>query len=462
MSLSDTQDSQDSLTLVQCPICRDVIINNLQLIPCHHTFCKDCVSQWLGTSLACPVCRSPVTLTQHNAYREVQIKTGSFDCPYRDFGCTFNGMNATQLIDHEDSCSKKPSEHRYTIEEIKDLEKSGNFIQALQSINMMNINETNENKQKAMFIKCNIFKKMGLYEKCIQLLSTHPLISMCDNFDTNFISAECHRKLENFDQAEVSYKKCLQSSTSITNLPMVYRGIALILKKRRAYQDSMANLKLALVICEQNLEIPQCTSIILHCDIADVLRKQGKLSESFAMFQNCVFNHNKHLMMKEIDQGDAWYSQGMTMIEIGHNNFDDPHSKKFHNEFCFQSLNNALKIYEKHQHSQKIALVCFQLGRYYNSISDVALASQNFERGIRLYQQHQPNSLEFYDGIIEYGYFVYNHRNSVSLTNEKRDATIKLLENAKTLFNQKYGSKHDKIATCDTLIFLLKEIPITN
>ena len=42
---------------LECSICLEIWINAVEVQPCHHLFCKNCVSQLPN----CPLCRSPIT-----------------------------------------------------------------------------------------------------------------------------------------------------------------------------------------------------------------------------------------------------------------------------------------------------------------------------------------------------------------------------------------------------------------
>lgn len=44
---------------VHCPICRDEH-DNVAIISCGHTYCADCINQWIGIKSTCPMCRTVV------------------------------------------------------------------------------------------------------------------------------------------------------------------------------------------------------------------------------------------------------------------------------------------------------------------------------------------------------------------------------------------------------------------
>ena len=43
-----------------CGICQDIIYKCVALIPCLHSFCCSCVSDWLERSTDCPECRKKI------------------------------------------------------------------------------------------------------------------------------------------------------------------------------------------------------------------------------------------------------------------------------------------------------------------------------------------------------------------------------------------------------------------
>eukprot|EP00929_Paragymnodinium_shiwhaense_P119818 TRINITY_DN91720_c0_g1_i1.p1 TRINITY_DN91720_c0_g1~~TRINITY_DN91720_c0_g1_i1.p1 ORF type:complete len:251 (+),score=16.65 TRINITY_DN91720_c0_g1_i1:58-810(+) len=51
-----------------CAVCHGVLEKCVALVPCGHTFCSDCVNQWLKRTPSCPSCRTPVP-TKHPSVR---------------------------------------------------------------------------------------------------------------------------------------------------------------------------------------------------------------------------------------------------------------------------------------------------------------------------------------------------------------------------------------------------------
>jgi hypothetical protein len=43
-----------------CAVCQESVSIGTRLRNCHHAFHRTCITQWLGTSSRCPVCRDDV------------------------------------------------------------------------------------------------------------------------------------------------------------------------------------------------------------------------------------------------------------------------------------------------------------------------------------------------------------------------------------------------------------------
>eukprot|EP00730_Choanoeca_flexa_P005643 TRINITY_DN11991_c1_g1_i1.p1 TRINITY_DN11991_c1_g1~~TRINITY_DN11991_c1_g1_i1.p1 ORF type:complete len:692 (+),score=144.81 TRINITY_DN11991_c1_g1_i1:255-2330(+) len=61
--LDGVDDTEAELT---CAICREILHDAVSLLPCLHTFCAGCFSQWHERDATCPDCRVKVTKVQRN------------------------------------------------------------------------------------------------------------------------------------------------------------------------------------------------------------------------------------------------------------------------------------------------------------------------------------------------------------------------------------------------------------
>jgi hypothetical protein len=59
-------ESKDNSKL-ECSICfKHLIKNNSITTICNHTFCSDCILQWISISNSCPYCRKPEPINNEN------------------------------------------------------------------------------------------------------------------------------------------------------------------------------------------------------------------------------------------------------------------------------------------------------------------------------------------------------------------------------------------------------------
>ena len=54
-----TDDSISSKDIVQCPLCYELAISNVALVPeCGHVFCWNCIHTWVIDNQTCPLCKT--------------------------------------------------------------------------------------------------------------------------------------------------------------------------------------------------------------------------------------------------------------------------------------------------------------------------------------------------------------------------------------------------------------------
>ena len=49
-----------AITDTNCAVCQEAVLTGTRLRNCQHVFHRACITQWLGTSARCPVCRDDV------------------------------------------------------------------------------------------------------------------------------------------------------------------------------------------------------------------------------------------------------------------------------------------------------------------------------------------------------------------------------------------------------------------
>ncbi|CAG2165775.1 unnamed protein product [Oppiella nova] len=95
---------------LKCPICCSVLEEAVQAPDCEHTFCNDCINEWLQRQTNCPVDRQPLNSTDlkpaprvlRNFLAKLDIK-----CEYASFGC--NCVIKLELLQtHCNECDFNP------------------------------------------------------------------------------------------------------------------------------------------------------------------------------------------------------------------------------------------------------------------------------------------------------------------------------------------------------------------
>lgn len=64
----------------KCPICLEDQIKNPSILhPCMHTFCSECINEWLGRSQQCPLCKQKILGLVHDIKSDTDYKMFKFD-----------------------------------------------------------------------------------------------------------------------------------------------------------------------------------------------------------------------------------------------------------------------------------------------------------------------------------------------------------------------------------------------
>ena len=114
---------------LKCSVCMDVLENPLQA-PCQHTFCKQCISQWLNRgNNTCPEDRQRLSLSELKPPRIIQdllIKL-TIRCKNHEAGCRLLAKyeDMKKLIDHETNhCTVNNESCRKKIEDLKQINRN--------------------------------------------------------------------------------------------------------------------------------------------------------------------------------------------------------------------------------------------------------------------------------------------------------------------------------------------------
>lgn len=96
-----------------CGICQLVIQHPTSIFSnqnggCLHTFCKDCIREWIQRSASCPMCRAPVSTCVPNKIALEMLAGQQVKCKRFSEGCIFYGYLGSGLNEfqarHEPLC----------------------------------------------------------------------------------------------------------------------------------------------------------------------------------------------------------------------------------------------------------------------------------------------------------------------------------------------------------------------
>jgi len=76
-------ETEDAFNFLICPICCDVFSGPVVQCIWGHTFCAECIFQWMGKKSSCPQCRKPITKT--NLCRNLLIEQAIEELVLKNF-----------------------------------------------------------------------------------------------------------------------------------------------------------------------------------------------------------------------------------------------------------------------------------------------------------------------------------------------------------------------------------------
>lgn len=106
--LTRFQDEVDEELL--CSVCGQVLENPIQLAPCEHCFCAECIREWLRHQQTCPIDRQMISDADVvKAPRIVRNLIGRLNvsCDNKDFGCE-SVVRIDSLENHLSECPHNP------------------------------------------------------------------------------------------------------------------------------------------------------------------------------------------------------------------------------------------------------------------------------------------------------------------------------------------------------------------
>ena len=103
---------------VVCSICTDILVDPVDLLDCQHTFCKQCIAQWIegkrnrtgrsgNLNVPCPDCRRPIKnrkdVVQAHRFIRNTLSEMEFKCSHCE-----NTFGYGQYRNHVEECEDNP------------------------------------------------------------------------------------------------------------------------------------------------------------------------------------------------------------------------------------------------------------------------------------------------------------------------------------------------------------------
>lgn len=412
-----------------CYICLSPISNNLSLKPCKHCFCSQCILPWLRNSQTCPTCCQLVQGSKHDDVIEQRAKTLN-QCSN---GCG-EYLLPDEVVEHNQFCIRKPANfpQSMTIAEVLTKIDQGYITESISFLtfrikdNHLSLNE----KCQSKYILVKVFKKLGLYQKALETLD------LCQDLSKTirlFHLAEIHRKLEHFAESELNYTKHLEIDP---NHALSYRGLALINKKRRHYNDAFAQIQIAI-----SKSLPNTQQYnILKVDRADIYRKMTKYNEAEVELLSVINDEDSRRKLTGLEMADALYSLVVLFID-----------QQKANDQTLKYLQTAQNLYRISRCDIKSAMCNFLNGRILLQMGKFDSCFQSFLEGIDYFERNKITSLELADGYCDFASAVI-----YSTSEDHYSKAKKFISDAQQIYRDTYPNGHDKIQLCDNLLILFE------
>lgn len=411
-----------------CYICLGPVSDNLSLIPCNHCFCQECIRPWLRNSRTCPTCCRVVQGHEHNENIEQESK--NLVLCANECG---EYLSQNEIEEHNQSCINKRSVHQVmTIADVLTKIEQGFMTESISFLTSRIKNTTlslNERCQ-AKYILIRIYKKLGLYQKALDSLES------CEDLSKTirlFHLAEIHRKLEDFDESEINYTKLLELEPEHA---LAYRGLALINKKRRNYNDALTQIEIALSKVTQNSQQVN----ILRVDRADIYRKMARYHDAHKELLVAITDQDSRSKLTGLEKADALYS--FVVLYLDQQKTD---------ESTLKFLDEAQSLYQFARCDIKLAMCDFLYGRIDLQFRRFDDCFDHFSKGIKYFEKNNNHSLELADAYCDYASSIIYSTSTNKYTQAKQFINL-----AKHIYADKYKDGHDKIQLCDNLLILLE------
>ncbi|CAG2181395.1 unnamed protein product, partial [Oppiella nova] len=95
---------------LKCSICYGVLENPVQIVDCEHTFCLNCIQEWVRRTPKCPIDRRDITsesLKPASRLLNSFLNRLEMKCSFREFGCN-SIVNMETMVAHTSECTFNP------------------------------------------------------------------------------------------------------------------------------------------------------------------------------------------------------------------------------------------------------------------------------------------------------------------------------------------------------------------
>lgn len=98
---------QDQAERLTCPVCHEIMKDPTDVTACGHSFCEECISDWLLDNYACPTCRSDTGIKQKTRPSSYLVRSEIHDLKVKCTHCSWIGAVGEFKSKHTWTCKTK-------------------------------------------------------------------------------------------------------------------------------------------------------------------------------------------------------------------------------------------------------------------------------------------------------------------------------------------------------------------